>query len=89
MKLFSATAPSSDSPIYSNTKPMRKLLRHKCTRAFLTKDGAWAQDIHEALILSEPATPGAVSGVQTGDLEIYYSFDDAHESQYDFAVSIR
>ena len=73
----------------SDDLPLRKLLRCKQTKAFLTPDGDWTQDIQKALHLSEPAEAKALSeGLNPQELEVYYSFVDHRESQWDFTLPL-
>lgn len=69
---------------------MRKLLRCKRTKAFLAKDGGWTHDIQNALTLSHPTPPeGLRDRWPAEEFEIYYSFEDSRESQFDFTLSVR
>jgi len=69
---------------------VRKLLRCKTTRAFLAKDGTWTRRISEAQSLSSYEVPTEVrSQRKVGELEIYFSFDETQESEYDFSMPAR
>lgn len=76
-------SPGADSP------PMRRLIRCKATKTFLTKEGAWTSNIQEALQFGHHTEAWAARkhfGLQ--DVELYYSFDNAKESQYDFPLAL-
>ena len=68
---------------------MRKLLRCKRTKAFLTRGNRWTLDIRKALNLSDHEVPEGIRDYfRPNELEIYYSFDDSRESQWDFTLSV-
>jgi hypothetical protein len=74
----------------SPQRSMRKLLRCKRTKAFFTKDAGWTRDIQHALTVTEHTVPEAIRDqFKWDELEIYYSFEQSRESQWDFTMSMR
>lgn len=68
---------------------MRKLVRSKRTKAFLTEDGRWTQDIHKAVIVSRPAQLEVLRKTFISEeVEFYYSFNEEADSQWDFALGM-
>ncbi len=66
---------------------MKKLIRSKATRSFLTKDGRWTQRIPEAWQISDVIQAvQATAQLNVDDLEIYYSFNEEETSEWDFTV---
>ncbi len=69
---------------------MNKLIRHRATRAFLTKDGGWTHQprkaraltgIHEAMALRDH--------LKLSNIELYYCTGDQPDPLSDFSVPIR
>ena len=78
------TVPHIDGP------PLRKLIRCKTTKAFLTQDGAWTTDMASAAAFEDHSA--AVAAKQQfhrdGEVELYYSFDYPRQSQWDFTMGL-
>ena len=68
---------------------MRKLIRSKKKRAFLTREGSWTRDPLRAreVDVTEAVRMKEQFGLQ--DVEIYYHFDGDESSEYDFGVPMR
>jgi hypothetical protein len=67
---------------------MRKLIRSRRTKAFLTKTVGWTTDITKALTVAEVADIEFLrEKFAVNELEIYYNFDES--LQWDFAVPLR
>ena len=70
-------------------RPMRKLIRSKATKEFLTRDGTWTVDYHQAAIFEDQVRAFAVKrDLQLTGVEIYYLFGEKPDAQYDFAVAL-
>ncbi len=68
---------------------MRKLIRSKATKAFLTKRGQWTNQIQKAAEFPDQAQAhAAVLKFHLLDVESYYSFSKSGLSRYDFAVAL-
>ena len=68
---------------------MRKLIRSAETKAFLTSDGVWTHDIKKARPFpTSKAAQTAVHELQLETVELYYSFDETHHSQWDFVLPL-
>ena len=77
--------------INENQKAVKKLIRNRRTKQFLTETGQWTSDLSRAWV-----APSGVSPLEqtrklniVGVVEIYYSFSDCFEfSPWDFAISL-
>ncbi len=69
---------------------MRRLIRAKATRAFLTEDGTWTHNLAKAATFDDSALAiAAKSRFRLEDVELYYSFDDHQRSPWDFVLGLR
>ncbi len=70
--------------------PLRKLIRCKTTKAFLTHDGGWTTDITRAAVFEDHAAAVAAKfQFHLGDaVDLYYSFDHHRQSQWDFTMNL-
>lgn len=67
---------------------MRRLVRARASKAFLTNDGTWTPRIAAAAAFGTfSAVFAATRPFHSEEVEIYYSFDDRQRSQWDFAIS--
>ncbi len=70
--------------------PLRKLIRCKATKAFLTQEGGWSTDMAGAVVFEDYSA--AVSAKRQfqldGQEELYYSFDYPRQSQWDFTMNL-
>ncbi len=68
---------------------MQRLIRRRDTRTFLTKDGNWTSDIHDAARFSDRKKLfEAIQKLRGGDLEIYFSFDELETHRWDFTLPL-
>jgi hypothetical protein len=68
-------------------REIRKLVRNKATKAFLTAGADWTTDPSGAIVF--PSTEAARAAVRTHQIsgaELFYQFGEA-PSKYDFALS--
>jgi len=74
---------------YQNENTVRKLIRHKPTKAFFRK-GKWVEDLRQA---QEFPDVGAVLQAQAQyhlkDVELYYVSGDAIDAAFDVVVPLR
>jgi hypothetical protein len=69
---------------------MRKLIRSKATKTFLTTDGQWTDQVQKAAHFPEQSEArAAVQKFKLFDVEFYYSFSEHATSDYDFALSLQ
>ena len=69
---------------------MRKLIRFRSTRAFVSKDGGCTDNVEQAWDFSTGIEAvGIAHELNLRDVEMYYSFDDSKPSQWDFTIPIR
>ncbi len=69
---------------------MRRLIRSKATRAYLTMDGAWTQNIADAALFADYAAAAAAKRrFELGEVELYYSFYELRESEWDFGLTLQ
>ncbi len=70
--------------------PLLKLIRSKTTKAFLTHDGAWTEDIASAATFEDHSAAVAAKDRfhLEGETELYYSFDHPRQSQWDFTMDL-
>ncbi len=69
---------------------MRRLIRSTVTKAFLTRTGAWTEDIANAAAFADVCSILAVRrGFNPGELEVYYSFGGCQQSLSDFALPLQ
>ena len=69
---------------------MRRLIRSKATRHFLTTDGHWTGKVEKAARFpEEPLARAAVQKFQLHDVELYYLFWEDGTSQFDFTIPLR
>ena len=62
--------------------PLRKLIRSKATKSFLTQDGTWTNDIASAAVFGDrSAAVGARDQFHLEEVELYYSVDYPRQSQ--------
>ncbi len=65
---------------------MKKLVRHRVTKAFLTKEGAWTEDIGQARqFLSHLEARDEARRLGLNEVEFYFYFDDMHTRHFDFS----
>jgi len=68
---------------------MRKLIRSKATRRFLTTDGHWTGKVDNAGRFSDESLVRAAMQIfHLHDVELYYLFGEHATSEYDFAISL-
>ncbi len=80
---------SSLSATQSPRSTLRKLVRSKRTKAFLTPSGAWTNEIQDAAYFSDPLLArAAAEKFQLRDVELYYLFTDHVNSRYDFTLPL-
>jgi hypothetical protein len=69
---------------------MRRLIRSKATRHFLTTDGQWTGKVENAARFAEESlVRAAVQKFQLHDVELYYLFWEDGTSQFDFTIPLR
>jgi hypothetical protein len=69
--------------------PLRKLVRSKTTKSFLTQDGAWTNDIASAAAFRDYSDVlAAKQKFHLDEVELYYSFDHPRQSQWDFTMNL-
>ncbi len=69
---------------------MRKLIRSKTTRCFLTTEGHWTGKVENAARFPEESlVRAAVQKYQLHDVELYYLFWEDGTSQFDFTIPLR
>ena len=79
----------SPAPVRGLTT-MRKLIRSKATRCFLTTDGHWTGKVENAARFPEESlVRAAVQKYQLHDVELYYLFWEDGTSQFDFTIPLR
>ena len=67
---------------------MRKLIRSKTTRAFLTREGNWTNNFQKAWHFPDVSAALALNGqVSASEVELYYSFNPDRASRWDFALA--
>ena len=65
---------------------VKKLIRNKATRAFLTEDGAWTDDIEKARqFMGAEGASVATKQFNIQNVELYYSFNDP---RWDFTLPL-
>ncbi len=68
---------------------MKRLIRNKSTQTFLTSDGKWTSDYHNAWDIPEYRQALAtVERLELHNVEVYYCYDDEKTSQVNFAVPL-
>jgi len=68
---------------------MRRLIRCKTTKAFLTQDRTWTQDVREAADFHDQSRALELKRqLRLNDIELYYLFGDEPNAQYDFAFPL-
>ncbi len=68
---------------------MKKLIRSKTTKRFLTKEGGWTPDLCKAWAFQDGSEVQETRArLNLLDVETYYSFDEFGPSQYDFALPL-
>jgi hypothetical protein len=68
---------------------MKKLIRNRKTRAFLTPSGEWSRNITQARNFLSPVDARIVcQGLKLHNCELYYSFSERTVSEYDFGFEI-
>ncbi len=69
---------------------LRKLIRSKGTKAFLTADGGWSKDMAGAAVFEDHSA--AVTAKRQfqldGKVELYYSFEYPRMSEWDFTMEL-
>jgi hypothetical protein len=69
---------------------MRRLIRSRATRHFLTTDGHWTGKVENAARFPEEfLVRAAVQKYQLHDVELYYLFWEDGTSQFDFTIPLR
>ena len=69
--------------------PLRKLIRSKATKSFLTPDGGWTNDIANAAAFRDHSDALAVKQLlHLAEVELYYSFHHVQQSQWDFTMKL-
>lgn len=69
---------------------MKKLLRHRLTKGFLTTKGAWTEDIAEARpFLDQFEARAEATRLGLNEVELYFCFDDCDSRHFDFSFPIR
>ncbi len=66
---------------------MRKLIRSRATKAFLTLDGSWTDDLQNACDFTGQDLRSVQAGHPLQQIEVYYHFGPNGPSQYDFTIS--
>ena len=78
------------SPAQVRSLTMRKLIRSKATRCFLTTEGHWTGKVENAARFPEESlVRAAVQKYQLHDVELYYLFWEDGTSQFDFTIPLR
>ena len=78
----------SPAPVRGLT--MRRLIRSKATRCFLTTKGHWTGKVENAARFPEESlVRAAVQKYKLHDVEVYYLFWEDGTSQFDFAIPLR
>jgi hypothetical protein len=68
---------------------MKKLIRNRKTRAFLTCSGHWTSDIIKARCFQASEDAWVIcQDLKLHNCELYYSFSKRTVSEYDFVVAI-
>lgn len=68
---------------------MRKLIRSKHTRKFLTREGGWTDSVSSGWDFeAHSELYAAKKQLNLEEVELYYSFDEFHPSEYDFTVPL-
>ncbi len=65
---------------------MRKLIRSRTKRAFLTQEGSWTPDPQQAREVDLPKALRIEQQLGLHDAELYYHFDGHYSSEYDFGI---
>ncbi len=90
MRQFSdPSQPAADGP--RRTRPVRKFVRSKLTKRFLSHKGAWVKDaVDAAAFLNRPHARAAIAvlGLDPLDLEFYFFFAGRKSRRRDFAVPL-
>ena len=68
---------------------MRKLIRSRTTRAFLSDSGKWTRDLTKAhRFKNNSEAREAKAQFHLTDVELYYSFEEAEITEFDFALHL-
>ncbi len=81
--------PAADGP--TPTGSLRKLVRSKLTKHFLSHKGLWVKDAPDAAaFINRPQARAAVTalGLNLLDLEFYFFFGDRKSRRRDFTVQL-
>lgn len=87
---FPMTSVSESAVRHIPGPPLRKLIRCKATKAFLTEQGAWTKDMASAAVFEHHAAAVAVKRQLQldGQAELYYSFEHPRRSEWDFTMDL-
>lgn len=85
---FRSEPPAANASSLHLGQRMRRLLRSKANRAFLTKDGVWTRDLRQAWEFKE-TDEWLSAALDLKDVELYYSFDENLPSPLDFTVPLK
>ena len=67
---------------------MRKLIRSKTKRAFLTQEGSWTHDPQQAREVDFTEVQGIARQLGLRDAELCYHFDGPHSLENDFGIPL-
>jgi hypothetical protein len=69
---------------------MRKLIRSKATKAFLTADGHWTRQLRRAGEFPDLLQSlAAIAHFDLRNVELYYLFNGRTTSEYDFTIPLQ
>jgi len=81
---------SQFSEFEKSPAPVRKLIRSRTTRHFLTTHGHWTAKVENAARFPEESLlRAAVQKFQLHDVELYYLYFEDGPSQFDFTIPLR
>ncbi len=68
---------------------VKRLIRSKTTKRFLTKEGGWGDDFSKARTFDDSSEVQETRArLNLLDVETYYSFDETKPSEFDFALPL-
>ncbi len=68
---------------------MRTLIRSQTTKAFLTQEGSWTENIQSAAkFYSHANALVETQRLNLNDVELYYAFGERQETPWDFVIPI-
>ena len=69
---------------------MRKLVRHRVTKAFLTKEAGWTEDITQARqFLNHFEARDEVVRLGLCEVDFYFCYEDFDTRNFDFSFPLR